>query len=330
MFPNKDLDDLIILRSDGTPTYNLSVVVDDRDMGVTHVIRGDDHLTNAARQAQIYMAMGWDLPVFAHVPLIHGPDGAKMSKRHGALGVDAYRAMGYLPAAMRNYLVRLGWSHGNDEIFSTGQMIEWFSLDALGRSPARFDFAKLENLSGHYIRQTADAALLDYLRDVLPHLPQEKQLAAGIGDEGWAKLKAALPGLKERAKTLLELLDSAGFLFAKRPLAMDEKAAKLITPAARDNLRALGESFAGLSDWAAPAIEAATREYAQRMGIKLGDVAQPLRAALTGRAVSPPVFDVLTVLGREEALGRLADQAEAQTREFTKRAPVKHSPTNAS
>ena len=183
VFPNKDLDDLIILRSDGTPTYNLSVVVDDRDMEVTHVIRGDDHLTNAARQAQIYMAMGWDVPVFAHVPLIHGPDGAKMSKRHGALGVDAYRAMGYLPAAMRNYLVRLGWSHGNDEIFSTGQMIEWFSLDALGRSPARFDFAKLENLNGHYIRQTADAALLDYLRDLLPHLPQEKQLAAGIGDD---------------------------------------------------------------------------------------------------------------------------------------------------
>ncbi len=327
VFPNKDLDDLIILRSDGTPTYNLSVVVDDHDMGVTHVIRGDDHLTNAARQAQIYMAMGWDVPIFAHVPLIHGPDGAKMSKRHGALGVDAYRAMGYLPAAMRNYLVRLGWSHGNDEIFSTEQMIEWFGLEALGRSPARFDFAKLENLNGHYIRHMDDADLLEYLRDLLPHLPQEKQLAAGITEEGWAKLKAALPGLKERAKTLVELFDSAAFLFAKRPLAMDEKAAKLLSAAARGHLTALAARFAALGDWTATALEAATRDYAQEIGIKLGDVAQPLRAALTGRSVSPPIFDVLAVLGREEALARLEDQAEGEDSAASKkRASGKPSP----
>jgi glutamyl-tRNA synthetase len=310
VFPNKDLDDLIILRSDGTPTYNLSVVVDDHDMGVTHVIRGDDHLTNAARQAQIYMAMGWDVPVFGHVPLIHGPDGAKMSKRHGALGVDAYRAMGYLPAAMRNYLVRLGWSHGNDEIFSTGQMIEWFGLEALGRSPARFDFAKLENLNGHYIRSADDDDLLNYLRDLLPHLPQEKGFAAGIDEAGWAKLKLAMPGLKERAKTLVELLDSAAFLFAPRALALDEKAAKILTPEARQRLAALMELFAASRVWQAAELEGVAREFAQKTGIKLGDVAQPLRAALTGRSVSPGIFDVLFVLGREESLARLNDQVK--------------------
>jgi glutamyl-tRNA synthetase len=310
VFPNKDLDDLIILRSDGTPTYNLSVVVDDHDMGVTHVIRGDDHLTNAARQAQIYMAMGWDVPVFGHVPLIHGPDGAKMSKRHGALGVDAYRDMGYLPAAMRNYLVRLGWSHGNDEIFSTEQMIEWFGLEALGRSPARFDFAKLENLNGHYIRSMDDGDLLNYLRDVLPHLPAEKRFAGALDEEGWAKLKMALPGLKERAKTLVELMESAAFLFATRPLAMDEKAAKILSPQARDRLAGLAELFAALPRWSPEELDGAAREFAQKTGIKLGDVAQPLRAALTGRSVSPGIFDVLFVLGREESLARLQDQAQ--------------------
>jgi glutamyl-tRNA synthetase len=310
VFPNKDLDDLIILRSDGTPTYNLSVVVDDHDMGVTHIIRGDDHLTNAARQSQIYAAMGWDIPVFGHVPLIHGPDGAKLSKRHGALGVDAYRAMGYLPEAMRNYLVRLGWSHGNDEIIPTGQMIEWFGLEALGRSPARFDFAKLENLNGHYIRAMADADLVNYLRDLLPHLPQEQSRPAGISPDGWAKLERALPGLKERAKTLVELLDNASFLFAKRPLAMDEKAANILTPEARGHLAALAGRFAGLTEWTAPALEAAGREYAEQAGLKLGAIAQPLRAALTGRSVSPGIFDVLFVLGRDEALARLADQAQ--------------------
>ncbi len=309
VFPNKDLDDLIILRSDGTPTYNLSVVVDDHDMGITHIIRGDDHLTNAARQSQIYAALGWDIPVFAHVPLIHGPDGAKMSKRHGALGVDAYRAMGYLPAAMRNYLVRLGWSHGDDEIFSTEQMIEWFGLEALGKSPARFDFAKLENLNGHYIRASSDTDLIQALKNLLPHLPQEKAHAAGLSDEDWRKLELAMPGLKERAKTLVELLDNAQFLFAKRPLELDEKAAKLLTPDVRGRLAALREKLGSLDDWTAAAAEETVRALAQDLGVKLGDLAQPLRAALTGRTVSPGIFDVLFVLGREEALGRIQDQA---------------------
>lgn len=310
VFPNKDLDDLIILRSDGTPTYNLSVVVDDHDMGITHIIRGDDHLTNAGRQSQIYAALGWDIPVFAHVPMILGPDGAKLSKRHGALGVDAYRGMGYTPEAMRNYLARLGWSHGDEEIFSTEQMVEWFNTDSLGRSPSRFDFVKLENLNGHYIRATADADLVASLREFLPYLPPEKQPAAPLSPEDWAKLSLAMPGLKERAKTLIELWDSAQFLFAKRPLAVDEKAAKLLTPDARKRLRGLIETFAAVPEWTATALDTAARAHAQDLGIKLGDVAQPLRAALTGRNVSPGIFDVLFVLGREEAMGRLADQAD--------------------
>ena len=198
---NKDLDDMVLLRSDGTPTYMLAVVVDDHDMGITHIIRGDDHLTNAARQTQIYNAMGWDAPSFSHIPLIHGPDGAKLSKRHGALGVEAYRAMGYPPAAMRNYLARLGWSHGDDEIFSTGQAIEWFDLDAIGRSPSRFDFAKLENLNGHYIRNTPDAELVAQIRAILPEVEAAKEFADRIDEQGWNKLEQAMPGLKERAKT---------------------------------------------------------------------------------------------------------------------------------
>ena len=306
---NKDLDDLIILRSDGNPTYNLSVVVDDHDMGVTHIIRGVDHLTNAARQTQIYEAMGWRVPSMSHIPLIHGPDGAKLSKRHGALGVEAYRAMGYLPEAMRNYLARLGWSHGDDEIFSTDQLVEWFNLESIGKSPARFDFAKLENLNGHYIRAAGDAELVAALRDLLPHLPREKELAAGLSDEQWRQLALAMPGLKERAKTLVELLDSARFLFATRPLALDDKAAKVLTPEVRARLASLMERLEGLSSWTVAAIEEEARACAQDLGIKLGNVAQPLRAALTGRTVSPGIFDVLFVLGRDEALARLRDQA---------------------
>jgi glutamyl-tRNA synthetase len=311
VFQNKVLDDLIILRSDGTPTYNLSVVVDDHDMGVTHIIRGDDHLTNAARQSQIYAALGWETPVFGHVPLIHGPDGAKMSKRHGALGVDAYRAMGYLPAAMRNYLVRLGWSHGDDEIISTEQMIEWFDTGALGRSPARFDFAKLENLNGHYIRASSDADLVRALKDLLPHLPSEKHPGRQLGAEDWEKLVQAMPGLKERAKTLVELWDSAGYLFAVRPLIIEDKAAKLLTPEARERLAALHDRFTAIENWTAEALEAATRAQAEATKTKLGDLAQPLRAALTGRTTSPGIFDVLVVLGREESLARIGDQTSA-------------------
>ena len=308
---NKDLDDLIILRSNGTPTYNLSVVVDDHDMGVTHIIRGDDHLTNAARQSQIYAALGWEIPVFAHLPLIHGPDGAKMSKRHGALGVDVYRAMGYLPAAMRNYLARLGWSHGDDEIFTTAQMVEWFELEGLGKSPARFDFAKLENLNGHYIRGSSDAELAAAVQELLPHLPEKTGRAAGLSDVQMRQLTLAMPGLKERAKTLVELIDSAQFLFADRPLVLDEKAAKVLTPEVRGRLAALADRLGRVESWTVAAIEAEARAFARDLGIKLGDVAQPLRAALTGHTVSPGIFDVLFVLGREESLARLRDQAAA-------------------
>jgi glutamyl-tRNA synthetase len=311
-FPNKDLDDLIVLRSDGTPTYNLAVVVDDHDMGITHVIRGVDHLTNAARQAQIYAAMGWERPVFAHVPLIHGPDGAKLSKRHGALGVEAYRAMGYLPAALRNYLVRLGWSHGDDEIISTAQMIEWFDLDAIGRSPARFDFVKLEDLNGHYIRQASDDELVGRIADLLTHVEDGAAVRTKLdasGGAGWTRLKRAMPGLKERAKTLRELLDSAGYLFAARPLALDQKATQLLDAEARRTISALLPRLEQVSAWEAAAIEAEVRAFAEENGAKLGRVAQPLRVALTGKSISPPVFDVMAVLGRDEALARIRDHA---------------------
>jgi glutamyl-tRNA synthetase len=306
---NSDLDDLVLLRSDGTPTYMLAVVVDDHDMGVTHIIRGDDHLTNGARQKHIYDALGWSVPVMAHIPLIHGPDGSKLSKRHGALGVDAYRAMGYLPAAMRNYLVRLGWSHGDQEIFSTEEMIAAFDLPQIGRSPARFDFAKLENLNGHYIRASADADLIAALEQLLPHIAGGQQLAGMMTPALRNKLMAAMPGLKERAKTLVELFDAARFLWASRPIELDDKAKALLTPEARALISPLIEGFAANGDWTAASIEAEVRGFADRLGLKLGAVAQPLRAALTGRTTSPPIFDVLAVLGREESLARLRDQA---------------------
>ncbi|MFG1349524.1 glutamate--tRNA ligase [Xanthobacter autotrophicus] len=307
-FPNKDLDDLVLLRSDGNPTYMLAVVVDDHDMGVTNVIRGDDHLTNAARQTQIYRALGWEVPRMAHIPLIHGPDGAKLSKRHGALGVDAYRDMGYLPTALRNYLVRLGWSHGDQEVFSTDEMISFFDLDKVGRSAARFDFQKLESLNGHYMRASSDAELLSAIDALVPHLPDAEHRLARMTPERRAQLAAAMPGLKERAKTLVELVDNAEFIFAERPLPLDEKAAALLSPEARAHLGRLVPALEQV-EWTAAATEAAVRAYAEAQGVKLGAVAQPLRAALTGKPTSPPIFDVLTVLGREESLARLKDQA---------------------
>jgi glutamyl-tRNA synthetase len=312
VFANKDLDDLVILRSDGTPTYNLSVVVDDHDVGITHVIRGDDHLTNAARQTQIFKALGWDTPIYAHVPLIHGPDGAKLSKRHGALGVDAYRAMGYLPAALRNYLVRLGWSHGDAEIMSTDEMIEWFDLDAIGRSAARFDFAKLENLNGHYLRAAPDGEIVRRLKALIPELPDGAAMLARIGGDGWAKLERAMPGLKERAKTLVELLDNAAFLFASRPIALDEAAGKVLDGPGRDMLAGLLPRLEVVEPWTHQTLEAAIRGFADETGLKLGKVAQPLRAALTGRSTSPGIFDVLEVLGREESLARIGDYVHAE------------------
>jgi glutamyl-tRNA synthetase len=310
VFPNKDLDDLVLLRSDNTPTYMLAVVVDDHDMGVTNIIRGDDHLTNAARQKQIYEALGWSVPVMAHIPLIHGPDGAKLSKRHGALGVEQYRALGFLPAALRNYLVRLGWSQGDREFFSTEDMIAAFDLAQVGRSAARFDLVKLENMNGHYMRATPDAELTDELIRTLPYLAGGDELAGKLDDRLRAQLLKAMPGLKERAKTLVELLDGARFLFAARPLPMDAKAQEILGKG-REHLPQLIARLEGVADWSAAAAEAAVRAYAEETGAKLGQVAQPLRAALTGRGTSPGIFDVLEVLGRDESLSRLREQSVA-------------------
>jgi glutamyl-tRNA synthetase len=301
---NSQLDDMVLLRADGTPTYMLSVVVDDHDMGITHVIRGDDHLTNAFRQYQLYKACGWDVPTFAHIPLIHGPDGAKLSKRHGALGAEAYRDMGFLPEAMRNYLLRLGWGHGDDEIISTEQAIEWFELSGVGRSPSRFDMTKLTNLNGHYLRQADNARLLEL---VLPQI--EAKAGVAVDAEGKRRLLAGMNGLKERAKSLVELTDSALFYVRPRPLALDEKAAKALDDAeARALLKEYVQSVSG-AEWTKNVLEEAARVFAEGRGQKLGKVAQPLRAALTGSSVSPPIFEVMEVLGRDEAIARIEDIA---------------------
>ena len=311
VWQNENLDDLVLLRGDGTPTYMLAVVVDDHDMGVTHVIRGDDHLINAARQKQIYDALEWNIPSMSHIPLIHGPDGSKLSKRHGALGVDAYRAMGYLPAALRNYLVRLGWSHGDQEIFSTEEMIEAFDLPAIGRSAARFDFAKLENLNGHYIRHSDDQALVTQFENVLNYVPDGAAIKAKLNDSTRAQLLRAMPSLKERAKTLIELIAGASFIFADRPIEIEPKAAALLTQEARALIGKLRAALETVTDWKLETTEAAMRNFAEQNNLKLGAVAQPLRVALTGRTTSPGIFDVLAVLGREESLARLGDQAAA-------------------
>ena len=294
VFQNQHLDDMIVLRSDGTPVY---------------VIRGVDHLTNAARQTLIYQAMGWDVPVFAHVPLIHGADGAKLSKRHGAQGVEEFRAMGYLPDALRNYLSRLGWSHGDDEIFSTEQAIEWFDVVDINKSAARFDFKKLADLNGNYIRAATPEDLMPRIREVLDHIDGGKVTAERFAAVGWDRLQAALPSLRERAKTLLDLIEGAGYLIATRPLTLDAKAASQLDPGARSLLAELAAALAETKPWEAAGLESAVRAFADAKGAKLGQVAQPLRAALTGRTVSPPVFDVMAVLGREDALARIADQA---------------------
>jgi len=308
VWQNENLDDLVLLRSDNTPTYMLAVVVDDHDMDVTHIIRGDDHLTNAARQRQIYDALGWQVPIMAHIPLIHGPDGSKLSKRHGALGIDAYRAMGYLPAALGNYLVRLGWSHGDQEIFSTDEMIKAFDLPQIGRSPARFDFAKLESLNGHYLRHTPDADLLGELERVLPHITGGKELASNLTPQVRQQLLMAMSSLKERAKTLVELADNARFIFEARPLQIDQRAAAVLTSEARAHLGDLSRELELVEPWTVEATEEAVRAFAQRIGMKLGNIAQPLRAALTGRITSPPIFEVLAVLGKDESLARMREQ----------------------
>ena len=306
---NKDLDDLVILRSDASPTYNLSVVVDDHDMAVSHVIRGVDHLTNAARQIHIYQALGWPVPVMAHIPLIHGPDGAKLSKRHGALGVEAYRAMGYLPQGLRCYLARLGWSHGDQEIFSTEELIELFSLEHVGRSPARFDFAKLESVNSHFIRHGSEYELLEAFIGFLPYAQGGKQLLERLDGNRKAQLEQALPALKTRAKTLVELQAAAGFIFADRPLDLDERARKALGDEGRALLGALLPELAASPEWSAAALEDTVTGFAERQGLKLGAIAQPLRASLTGTLVSPGIFEVLEALGRDESLARIADQA---------------------
>ena len=294
---NVELDDFVLLRSDGTPTYMLAVVVDDHDMGVTHVIRGDDHLNNAFRQLEIIRAMGWPEPTYAHVPLIHGPDGAKLSKRHGALGVDAYRdELGLLPEAVSNYLLRLGWGHGDDEIISREQAVEWFDLAHVGKSPSRFDFKKLENLNGHYIREADDARLAEL---VAPKI--------GLDAAQKALLLKAIPELKARAHDLNQLAEGATFLFASRPLQVEEGAAALLTPESRALLAKAREAL-DKAEWNHDALEQSVREVAEAEGVKLGKLAQPLRAALTGRTTSPGIFDVLALLGKSESLARIEDQ----------------------
>jgi glutamyl-tRNA synthetase len=299
-FANDTLDDMVLLRSDGTPTYMLAVVVDDHDMGVTHVIRGADHLNNAARQLQIITAMGWPVPAYGHLPLINGPDGAKLSKRHGALAVEAYRDMGYLPETMRNYLLRLGWSHGDDEIISTGQAIEWFNFASIGKAAARMDFKKLDNLNGHYIRVTPDEVLVAEAASFMERETPPRILS----DQARSRLKSAMPSLKERAKTLVELVQGAEFLFTDGVRDLDEAAAKLLTPEARASLAATLPALEA-TDWSAASLEAAARAHVEASGHKLGQVAQPLRAALTGKTASPPLFEMLDLLGREESLIRL-------------------------
>ena len=304
---NDQLDDMILLRSDGTPVYMLAVVVDDHDMGVTHVIRGDDHLNNAARQMGIYTAMGWDVPVWAHIPLIHGPDGKKLSKRHGALGVDEYQKMGYPAAGMRNYLARLGWSHGDDEFFTDAQATEWFDLGGIGKSPARFDFKKLENLCGQHIAIADDAALLQEIEAYLE--------AAGLADltetqrSGMAR---AMYCLKDRAKTFPELIEKAHFVLASAPLEMDEKAAAALDPVSRGILAALTPHLQSAS-WSREELEGVMAAFAEAQGTKFGKLAGPMRAALAGRSVTPSVFDMMLVLGKEESLLRIEQAAASGT-----------------
>ncbi|MEY4160427.1 MAG: hypothetical protein RLZZ136_1048 [Pseudomonadota bacterium] len=296
---NAEIDDFVILRSDGTPTYMLAVVVDDQDMGVTHVIRGDDHLNNAFRQLVIIHAMGWPVPVYAHVPLIHGSDGAKLSKRHGALGVDAYRDdMGILPEALFNYLLRLGWGHGDEEFITRDQAVTWFDIAHVGKSPSRFDLAKLQNLNGHYLREADDNRLAALVAERM----------TGAVDLGL--LARAMPVLKVRAKDLNELAAGSDFLFASRPLLIDEKAAALLTPAARALLGQIALALGDHTDWTTDSLEVRVKAMAEEWSLGLGKLAQPLRAALTGQTTSPGIFDVLVLLGRDESLARISAQAQ--------------------
>lgn len=299
---NTEMDDMILLRGDGTPTYMLAVVVDDHDMGVSHIIRGDDHLTNAFRQTQLFHALGWKIPTFAHIPLIHGADGAKMSKRYGALGVDAYRSLGFLPEAVCNYLLRLGWSHGDDEIISQCQAIEWFNLAAVGRSPARFDVDKLTALNGQYMRNCDNARLIDLMVTEIT-----KRQGSAISQIVLDRLVAGFPGLKERAKTIAELIDKSLFYAYNRPIKIDNNAQDIITEEARQILRSVRDGIATMNEWTEKSLEIWVREFSKRNEIKIGKIALPIRVALTGATSSPSVFEVMAVLGKEESLGRIDD-----------------------
>ncbi|NDE90815.1 MAG: glutamate--tRNA ligase [Alphaproteobacteria bacterium] len=299
---NSQLDDMVLLRSDNTPTYMLSVVVDDHDMGVNTIIRGDDHFTNTFRQVQIIKAMGWPMPEYAHVPLIHGSDGQKFSKRHGALGVDEYRKMGYLPEAMRNYLLRLGWSHGDDEFITTKQAIEWFNLEHIVSSPARFDYVKLDSVNAHYMREMADA---DLANEIAPRL--QEITGNAVTDAQVAMLAKGMAGLKQRAKNLKELAESAVFYVLSRPLPLNDGAKKILTTDAKAMLAQLRTVIDGLNDFSAHSIETAIKDHATAQGKKMGDAAQPLRAALSGSNVSPPIFEVASILGKQEVLARIND-----------------------
>ncbi|MBC6445556.1 MAG: glutamate--tRNA ligase [Alphaproteobacteria bacterium GM202ARS2] len=298
---NSQLDDMVLLRSDGTPTYMLAVVVDDHDTGVTHVIRGDDHLVNAARQSQLYLALEWPVPKFAHMPMIHGPDGGRLSKRHGAVGIDEYRKMGFLPAALRNYLLRLGWSHGNDEVISDVDAIKWFDLDAVSKSPARFDLAKLRSLNAHYLRAADVKSLVELLRPLFE--------AEGIFlcEDLIARLEAGIPSLKPRVSTLVELVNAARFYVMQRPISLNADATKLLNSDARIVLAMLIPNLADLEVWKEEAIESTMRAAAKTMGIKFGALAQPTRAALTGSITSPSLFEIMAILGRSEVINRLQD-----------------------
>lgn len=301
---NDQLDDMVLLRSDGTPTYMHAVVVDDQDMGVTHVIRGDDHLTNTARQIQVYDAMGWKRPVFAHIPLIHGEDGKKLSKRHGAVGLHEFAALGYPAVAMRNYLARLGWSHGDDELFNDAEAREWFDLSGIGRAPARLDFKKLEHVSGHHIGAMDDKTLLQVIEDYLAETG-----ANPLTDQQKSRLQPALSVLKEKAKTLPQLLEQAHFALLSRPVDIEEKAAKSLDSVSRGMLKSLTAAVQHAS-WDRDELEQAAKQVAEEHGVGLGKIAGPLRAALAGRSATPSVFDMMTALGREESLARLQDQTE--------------------
>lgn len=302
-FKTETLDDMILLRSDGTATYMLAVVVDDHDMGVTHIIRGDDHLINAGRQSLIYRAMGWDIPVFAHIPLIHGDDGKKLSKRHGALGVEEYRDMGYLPEAMRNYLARLGWSHGNDELFSTQQAIEWFNLKGIGKSPSRFDFKKLANISSFHIKSAEDSVLVQEIEKFL-----RSQNRAPLTDQQRSDLLKSMYAVKDRAKIIPDLLEKAHFVLSSRPFKTDAHASQILDSVSRGILNRLTSRLRNVS-WSHDSLEAELRDFAGQEDLKLGQIAQPLRAALTGRTVSPSVFDIMVIIGKDETIARLEDSS---------------------